>query len=48
MFWNTASARDEMSLRQRPAQLHTLVGALVAKNVHCGQQCFFSLMLFYA
>jgi len=41
LFWNVASARDEISLRQRSAQFRTLEGALVAKNVRCWQQCFF-------
>jgi len=41
LFWNVASARDEISLRQWSAQLRTLEGVLVAKNAVCWQQCFF-------
>ena len=44
MIWNVAGVRDEISLRRwsgGTADLRTLVGALVAKNAFCWQQCFF-------
>jgi len=44
MFWNVASARDEISLRKwsgGSAHLRTFRGALVAKTALCWQQCFF-------
>jgi len=38
MFWNVASARDEISLRKwsgGTAQLRTLEGVLIAKHTFC-------------
>jgi len=40
MFWNVASARDEISLRKWSAQLRTLEEVLVTKNALCCQECF--------
>jgi len=44
MFWNAASARDEIPLRKwfgSVAHLRTFRGALVAGNALCWQQCLF-------
>jgi len=44
MFWNVASAQDEISLHKwsgASAHLRTFRGALIAENVFCWQQCFF-------
>jgi len=42
MFWNVASAQDEISMRKWYVHLHALVrGSISCKNVLCWQQCFF-------
>jgi len=41
MFWNFASARDEISLHKWSAQLRTLGEALAGKYAVRWQQCFF-------
>jgi len=45
MFWNVASARDEISLRKwigSTGYLRTFRGRIGCKNALCGLQCFFT------